>query len=302
MNFSGAARHFLSILASSCILALSAASAYSQMPDSSSTTSTPIPGAGHDYLGEIGETVNPANGSISIRISGMMPPGRRLSIPFSFAYDSGGINYVSRGLSGGPTWQNPSNTIVSTGGWSETAPVVSANELTWTAITSEGRNEGCFGFVDYVFQDPEGNRHNLNLTNYKGNTSSDACTYDSADWPLEFSGEVVTQSGEDGWNPARGAITAAIPTNGLSVGPVTVTEPNGTAFYFPNYAQDGYGSMATSVEDTNGNLIVITPPSSTSAGYSYSDTTGRTVLTDSGVAASPENVTIAGLNAPYTLQ
>ena len=69
--------------------------AVAQMPPSSSTTSTPVPGAGHDYLGEIAETVNPATGSTSIRISATMPPGRGLTLPFSFAYDSNGVNYVA---------------------------------------------------------------------------------------------------------------------------------------------------------------------------------------------------------------
>ena len=33
---------------------------WAQMPAISSTTSTPVPGVGHDYLGSIVETVNPA--------------------------------------------------------------------------------------------------------------------------------------------------------------------------------------------------------------------------------------------------
>ena|SRR5690348_12567604 len=35
-----------------------------QLPPVDSTTATPIPGAGHDYLGGLSETVNPASGSI----------------------------------------------------------------------------------------------------------------------------------------------------------------------------------------------------------------------------------------------
>ncbi len=49
---------------------------WAQMPVSTSTTSTPVPGAGHDYLGDLNETVNPVNGSLSIRINTPMPPGR----------------------------------------------------------------------------------------------------------------------------------------------------------------------------------------------------------------------------------
>jgi hypothetical protein len=236
--------------------------AEAQIPPSSSTTSTPVPGAGHDYLGEIAETVNPATGSTSIRISATMPPGRGLTLPFSFAYDSNGVNYVaSIGTPqyGGSAWQLPSSTIVSTGGWSESAPVVSATEIIWTAITDGGGREQCYGFVDYVYQDADGNRHNLNLSNYKGNTLADACTYDTVDWPTGFSGEVATQGGEDGNNPTAGAIVASIPLGngaGVAVGPVTVTQPDGTVLYFANGAEnDGFGTLPTTVEDRNGNVI-----------------------------------------------
>ncbi|HWO27760.1 MAG TPA: hypothetical protein VNO32_03085, partial [Candidatus Acidoferrum sp.] len=66
-----------------------------QLPPSSSTTSTPVPGAGHDYLGGQADTVNPANGSISLRIPVIMPPSRGITLPFSFAYDSNGVNYLT---------------------------------------------------------------------------------------------------------------------------------------------------------------------------------------------------------------
>jgi hypothetical protein len=53
-------------------------------------TSTPIPGAGHDYLHEFSETVNPANGSVSLRLGAPVPGGRLLNVPICFNYDSGG--------------------------------------------------------------------------------------------------------------------------------------------------------------------------------------------------------------------
>ena len=50
-----------------CTVFFFSADGFAQMPPSSSTTSTPVPGVGHDYLGEIAETVNPSNGSVSFR-------------------------------------------------------------------------------------------------------------------------------------------------------------------------------------------------------------------------------------------
>ena len=258
-----------------------------QMPPSSSTTSTPVPGVGHNYLGELVESVNPANGSLSIRITPTIPPGRGLTLPFLFAYDSNGMNYVAPyGGAGSLAFGPPSNTIVSTGGWSETVPVVSASELNWTATTDAGTREPCYAFVNYVYQDANGNRHNLNVSTYKGNNPNDACTYDTAHWPRSFSGEFVTQGGEDGYSPLQGAVIASIPAGngaGVSVGPVSVTEPDGTSLYFPNgAADDGFGTLTSGAEDRNGNVIQITPTSS--GGYSYTDTLGRTVLQDSGFA------------------
>ena len=57
-------------------------------------TSTPIPGVGHDYIRLLSETVNPANGSVSLRIQVPMPKARGITLPFSFAYDSNGVNHL----------------------------------------------------------------------------------------------------------------------------------------------------------------------------------------------------------------
>src|SRR5579862_1109653 len=50
--------------------------------------SPPMPGTGHDYLHGASETVNPANGSVSIRIPMPLPKGRGLNIPFGINYNS----------------------------------------------------------------------------------------------------------------------------------------------------------------------------------------------------------------------
>ncbi|MGB6684751.1 MAG: hypothetical protein WBH24_13975, partial [Candidatus Acidiferrum sp.] len=45
-----------------------------QLPNATDTTATPAPGM-HDYLGSPVETVNPANGAVSIRIPVRMAQG-----------------------------------------------------------------------------------------------------------------------------------------------------------------------------------------------------------------------------------
>jgi hypothetical protein len=37
----------------------------------------------------------------------------------------------------------------------------------------------CFAYINYVYQDPRGNRHNLNLTIYNDLTQSGLCTQDT---------------------------------------------------------------------------------------------------------------------------
>src|SRR5690242_9521719 len=109
--------------------------ARAQLPPVASTTSTPIPGAGHDYLGTVNETVNPANGSLSIRIPVTMPPGRGVTLPFSFSYDSNGVNYLTMASRTGTLahWLTTSS-VVSQAGWGNTAPVYSLVELNWQAL------------------------------------------------------------------------------------------------------------------------------------------------------------------------
>jgi len=64
--------------------------------------------------------------------------------------------------------------------------------------------------------------------------------------------------------------------------------------------------LAGSVSDRNGNVLSISANYHTASNppytsFSYVDTAGRTVIQDSGVAESPETVTVSGLGAPYTL-
>ena len=69
--------------------------AIGQITDVTNVTSTPIPGAGHDYVKLLSDTVNPSNGSVSLRIQVPTLPGRRLSLPFAYAYDSNGVTSSS---------------------------------------------------------------------------------------------------------------------------------------------------------------------------------------------------------------
>ena len=138
-------------------------SSWAQFAQVSNTTATPVPGSGHDYLDGVNETVNPATGSAGIRIPVIVPPGRDITLPFSFAYASNGVNYLEppTGTASTGFWSTI-GTVTSQGGWSNTAPVVTVNQLHWTTIP-EGAPKpvNCYALINFQFQNAKGNRHNL---------------------------------------------------------------------------------------------------------------------------------------------
>src|SRR5262249_12844930 len=69
---------------------------YGQVVGLTDQTTTPSPGAGHDYIGMLNETVSPSSGSLSFRIGVPTPPGRKLSLPFAFEYDSNGAWFIQQ--------------------------------------------------------------------------------------------------------------------------------------------------------------------------------------------------------------
>ena len=121
-----------------CSTVLLASFAFAQITNVTDDQSTPTPGAGHDYIHLLNETVNPANGSLSIRIGVPTVKGRGISLPFSFNYDSNGVNHLINPLSisdalpsdGSVVYQMPWTSDLSnlsSGGWSYGVP-----QLSWT--------------------------------------------------------------------------------------------------------------------------------------------------------------------------
>jgi len=280
-----------------------------QLPPVNGTTATPIPGAGHDYLGGVAETVNPTNGAISIRIPVIVPPARGITLPFSFAYDSSGANYVAHPLNsaGFLAWftTGADSAVPAKGfsqtGWSNSIPMVSDNLIHWTTTNTLAPQGAaplvgtiqCYAMVNFVYQDAHGNRHNLGLTNYSDPGGTGPCTINSQDWPRGFNGEIVTQGGE-------GTLLATLPADWGSTlaGNVSITDGDGT----------GFGSLggttnrlwpAGGASDRNGNYMSINTASYPA--FNYVDTLERTVLQDTGFAVTPETLTVSGLSAPYTL-
>jgi len=260
---------------------------FAQIPPAGDTTSTPASGD-HDYLHSPVETVNPANGSVSIRIPVRMPPGRQLTVPFFFAYDSNGAFYIGPPPTGGaPRYETIPVSINSQGGWSYSFPVLSFQSGTWTMPGALDGTITCHGSFNYVFQDPEANRHNLGLSVSPNLASPDG--YDNCNSGLNGDGEFPT--GTEGPISA----TTSIPQGNTSLFPSTsVSEGNGTGYGFPGGS--AATRLATSISDRNGNTVTI---SSSGNAVTYTDTLGRAALSTTGLGGSPDSITIAGLSSAY---
>ena len=149
----------LRILLSGCFAVLAAPPGWGQVRNVTDDQATPTPGAGHDYIRMLTETVNPANGALSVRVQVPMPKGRGLAVPFAFAYDSNGVHYPVSGTGGTVAWSN-------NGGWSYSVP-----QLTMVYGQRKSGNYTCAYYTDYVFQDASGSRHALGLATAENGTT-----------------------------------------------------------------------------------------------------------------------------------
>jgi hypothetical protein len=151
-------RRFVRTLVALSLLLLAGSISQAQITNVGDDTSTPIPGAGHDYIKLLNETVNPANGSLSIRIDVPLPRGRGLTLPFSFSYDSNGVNHLLPTGGGGSLNWAANTAYLAQGGWAYSVP-----SFADTVVTSSSPQGTCYYATDFMFQDATGGRHPLGL-------------------------------------------------------------------------------------------------------------------------------------------
>jgi len=157
-----------------CMLLVANPGAHGQVTNVDDTTSTPIPGAGHDYIKMLSETVNPANGSVSLRIQLPIPKGRGITPSFSIAYDSNSVNHLEPTTPGFAAWaSNGNGTSGTPGGWSFAVPTLYYNS--WQILAGESPNNYyCNAYSNYMFTDMGGGGHALGLaTEYAMNLTCD---------------------------------------------------------------------------------------------------------------------------------
>jgi len=114
-----------------CVVLFATSIPQAQIDRVNNSTSTPIPGAGHNYMGSLNETVDPGAGSVSVRIDVGAPSGRGIKLPFTFGYDSNGVHFPKLGHGGVAQWGS-SVDILSSGGWSYTIPQLGFQQLEHT--------------------------------------------------------------------------------------------------------------------------------------------------------------------------
>jgi hypothetical protein len=263
------------VLVLSAFALILAGECWGQISTVGNDQSPPIPGAGHDYIHSLVETVNPANGSLSVRIQIPAPNGRQLTLPFALAYDSNGVHYpisIGNGIAG---WHS------STAGWVHTFP--SIETVHGIAYQSVGNfNYQCPYTTSYIFRDPQGSTHALNMSSWQPPTSQ--CQ-------LMTTAPPNVLSGGDGLVKANSPSAVNYPGGGSP--PVSVADLEGTVYYFP-----GPSGGPSWVEDRNGNRINYSYTSSTLA---ETDTTGRVVLSASGLGTANSTLSVSGLASAYQL-
>lgn len=126
--------------------------------------STPVPGSGHEYIQLLDETVNPANGALSLRINIPTPSGRGITVPYGMRYDTNGIyRFITPDGGGVGSFYY----LGGDGGWGQMIPNLSWDDVTETFYFDEAGNPldspiTCGPYqTNYLFTTATGERHAL---------------------------------------------------------------------------------------------------------------------------------------------
>ncbi len=276
-----------------------------QVQDVSGSVATPIPGAGHDYIHMLNETVNPATGSLSIRIDVPTPKGRGLTLPFAFLYNSSGVNQPFVNPSNyTASWWNTSSQFNGVG-WTYTIPALTAIEgvsSNTDTTTYPPRTYTCYWVSNYVLQAIDSSRHLLPIS--VGEQSGDGTC-----GPLFFIPSTVLFSGDAHYQ------ASTLPnSSGQFPRPVTIADLSGTVYQFSSFGitslpgpifTPGTGTAfyayPTYIKDRNGNILQVTTSGGTTT---LTDSVGRNAVVISPLNSTTKTntITVSGLSNSYNLQ
>lgn len=261
---------------------------WAQVSGYNDNTSTPVRGVGHDYIHLLNETVNPANGSISLRVRVPIAKGRGLTMPFSFAYDSSATWSPQPDGGPGASFGTTSSRFLEADGWSYGLPTATSLYIGTGGGTPQ---QQCPTQTGYTFQDSTGSIYSLGLITF------DQMYRYQGIYPCH--GELDTTSGGSDFYGAQ------LPSTNGYRGNLSITDAHGTVFNFNrNIGCDQTESdvmIPASIEDRNGNEITISQANGCGTSFNATDTLGRTVLSISGFGTSGNTVAVSGLSQPYTV-
>lgn len=273
-----------------CILIWSIGTLHAQIINVTGDQASPVEGAGHDYIKMLNETVNPATGSVSIRISVPTSPARGVTVPFSFGYDSNAaLHFTPKG-----DWQDNTG-FLSQGGWSYLLPNLISSP---NVVASQNGTSLCYYFTDYMFTDLGGSSHGLYISPRQPLDGTGCTSYNGAP-----NNNLVNQL-----NGGDAQVQASTGTAGFRFQPaVSVADTDGSVYSFSSTTQGFVTNMGNSweifpstVEDRNGNQATFTATQSPLA-VTVTDDLGRTVLSISGFGSTGNTVAVPSLSGPYTL-
>ncbi len=278
----------------------------------------PFPGVGHDYIQELNETVNPENGSVSLRLGVPVPPGRKLSMPFSFNYDSTGVMFFQTPAAGEGLAATFYSSPFAIGGWSYSLPHLENFYRTSVVPLPPGQSSdgstNCGVTTNYAFTDTNGTYHQLNLSHMYNNVAGSYGGMDYQCQQAHYSEADVSLP-----NPIYQATltnltppTESAPPND---GSLQVAGPDGTLYGFGIMDCGDVNAcfrLPASIEDKDGNSITITssvrslgshqtPSETQTNSFSVTDTLNRTLLSGPNFGLNGSTVTVSGLAVPYTL-
>jgi RHS repeat-associated protein len=277
-------------------LAFFATTVRAQITNVTNDQASPTPGAGHNYIGALSEIVNPANGSLSIRLDVPMPGGRGIALPFHFSYNSSGvfqfqtINFKLTAKGGADQG------FMEHAGWGYSVPTFNSGIASIPSQNPVYPNESCPVNTEFVFTDEDGSRHALPLAIANQSQCSQVEVYPT-----------VYYSANDG-------VYAAWTQNGAQdayLVPFSVQDKSGTVYHFSQLGNaTGTGnttwtcleacSIPDFIEDRNGNKITF------SAGIygiplTETDTAGRSALSISAFGSAADLIATSALANPYTV-
>jgi RHS repeat-associated protein len=250
-------------------MATTASPVYAQTVNLGDDVARPMPGKGHDYIHGLSETVNPANGTVSIKIDLPVPQGRGITLPFAITYNSGEVYRFSSLLPGcgafGPTsfCSNP-GLQTNIGGWSNTLPYATYSNIQSNLPPYTNGNTYCNMTSSYNFYDPTGASHMLGLAGIsssplgtgasQGGTGSETA---SACAGATYSPTQCAYQAEDGFTACTGGFTYdAVASAGD--GEVAAKSDHCTGYtvtgYPPLPADCQYGDPSFTVTDPHGTV------------------------------------------------